>query len=295
MFWWYYLNEKLWNNIFCFDENKPLWITEMIEWNILDAKKWKKRVFREKNENISTGSLPSQGWHKLSLEWENYVWLENCILQKRTLWNWNSQFIFLVDNHNWALWCWKYAIDEWIIKNGAKLLHIDQHSDMNDNWYLKGKKGEKNGEKRNKRDRNNFEKTVIENTTIANFIKPAIDLGIISEVELVLTEYKLLQTPIIPLNRGKISGNIDQISCPDKGRLGRVCEKTSKEGFFIEDGILDIDLDFWDKRAGYENLDKHKKIIQDLISRYPVITIATSPCFIDQEYALELLNWLFGE
>ncbi len=49
--------------------------------------------------------------------------------------------------------------------------------------------------------------------------------------ELLKIVFHLMQTPIVPLIRGKISGNntnsnTDQISCPDKGRLGRVCEKS---------------------------------------------------------------------
>jgi hypothetical protein len=86
-----------------------------------------------------------------------------------------------------------------------------------------------------------------------NFIQPAMKSWLINHVEQINTEYKLL--------------NYETRN---------------------NDIILDIDLDFWAPEMSiekyYETLEKTK----NLISRSRVVTIATSPYFLDQQLAIKI-------
>ena len=71
----------------------------------------------------------------------------------------------------------------------------------------------------------------------------------------------------------------------------------SSYGFDIEvDGeyVLDIDLDIFSKDMDYIPYDFKLNKIKDLIKGAKVITIATSPYFIEQEYAIKVLKELFN-
>ena len=51
--------------------------------------------------------------------------------------------------------------------------------------------------------------------------------------------------------------------------------------------ILDIDVDFWE---GKNDIDNDIKIIKNLIKNVALVTIATSPYFIDQNTAIEIIK-----
>ncbi|SCI30746.1 MULTISPECIES: UPF0489 family protein [unclassified Romboutsia] len=92
---------------------------------------------------------------------------------------------------------------------------------------------------------------------VGNFIKPALKYGIFSEVIIIDSSY----------------------------------------GFDINiDGeyILDIDLDIFSKDMDYIPYDLRLNKIKDLIKGAKVITIATSPYFIEQDYAIKVLKELFN-
>lgn len=58
--------------------------------------------------------------------------------------------------------------------------------------------------------------------------------------------------------------------------------------------VLDIDLDIFSKDMEYISYDKRISKIKELIKGAKVITIASSPFFIDQEYAIKVLKELFN-
>lgn len=58
--------------------------------------------------------------------------------------------------------------------------------------------------------------------------------------------------------------------------------------------VLDIDLDIFSKDMDYIPYDLKIKKIKQLIEKAKVITIASSPFFIDQEYAIKVLKELFN-
>lgn len=61
-----------------------------------------------------------------------------------------------------------------------------------------------------------------------------------------------------------------------------------------EEFVLDIDLDIFSKDMEYISYDLRIKKIKELIEKAKVITIASSPFFIDQEYAIKVLKELFN-
>lgn len=88
-----------------------------------------------------------------------------------------------------------------------------------------------------------------------NFIQPALDCWIIWNVKQIRTEYSLLWY------------------------------KWEEKDF-----ILDIDLDFWDSSMGIENKVWTIQKIKELIKQASLVTIATSPYFLDQNRAIDLLK-----
>lgn len=58
--------------------------------------------------------------------------------------------------------------------------------------------------------------------------------------------------------------------------------------------VLDIDLDIFSKDMEYISYDLRINKIKELIGKAKVITIASSPFFIEQEYAIKVLKELFN-
>lgn len=61
-----------------------------------------------------------------------------------------------------------------------------------------------------------------------------------------------------------------------------------------ENIILNLDLDFFEPNLDYIDYDLKKKVILDIAKKAKVITIATSPFFIDQELALKVFKDIFS-
>ena len=58
--------------------------------------------------------------------------------------------------------------------------------------------------------------------------------------------------------------------------------------------VLDIDLDIFSKDMDYIPYELKISKIKELIEKSKVITIASSPFFINQEYAIKVLKELFN-
>ena len=84
----------------------------------------------------------------------------------------------------------------------------------------------------------------------------------------------------------------------EAGTIGKIQFVTSEaslsdEKFFDEKNkILNIDLDFFAPELDYINFEKAKHFIQEHAKTASLITIATSPFFIEQERALRILKKL---
>ncbi len=92
---------------------------------------------------------------------------------------------------------------------------------------------------------------------VGNFIKPALEYNLFSEVIIVDSMYSF---------NLEITGEY----------------------------VLDIDLDIFSKDMDYINRDFKMSKIKEYIEKSTVITVATSPFFIDQNYAIKVLKELFN-
>ncbi len=191
------------------------------------------------------------------------VWLNTHLLT-----SYQTVPVVIVDNHNYVLphrWHLMKDLGMSLDSNlgtnissqsPVSLIHIDQHADMNEPArYL---------DEQDLVSMDTLFDYTRDQTTIASFIRPALQAWWISNVVQVRSSSALY----------------DLGSC------------------WVDDGlyILDIDLDFRDPRARYstQEMDRMIPLTQKLMSQAHLITIATSPLFIDQEYALGLLRRLFG-
>lgn len=60
------------------------------------------------------------------------------------------------------------------------------------------------------------------------------------------------------------------------------------------DYVLDLDLDFWDEAMGIERFDLSFEKVRSLIRSAKILTIATSPYFLDPQRAIALLRKIFS-
>ena len=162
--------------------------------------------------------------------------------------------IIIVDNHNHVFYFWYEARKNGVISDGSTLIHIDQHKDMRKpDSFLP------------KTDSNDLQKVFEYTNThlnVGNYIPPAINERLIGEV--------------IP-----ITSESEIISAKHEARSTK------------HDIILNIDLDFWAPEMNYINNKLKLDITKKWMEKADLITIATSPFFIDQELALKVLKELF--
>ncbi len=68
---------------------------------------------------------------------------------------------------------------------------------------------------------------------------------------------------------------------------------TADEKLEQEEYILDIDLDFWHPDMSIEQFDTTIQQTRKLIQHAKYITIATSPYFLDQQLAIDIIEKIF--
>lgn len=168
----------------------------------------------------------------------------------------NNPSIFIFDNHNHAPIFWHYTTRQ-SRPNPPILIHIDQHSDC---WK------NKEALKLNKKEYDLWKVFHFynEKCNVGNFIQPSLKSWIIS----------------------------NQI---------QIRSSTALQSLKIENNqnyILDIDLDFclsWIDRTKTDNdsIDILKTKFNELWESASCITIATSPYFLDQNIAIEIIKTIF--
>jgi len=237
------ITENIGNNVFCFDKQKntKIYIPSLITVDIIEFKSnienylkiWKKTVFREE-----------KNWKIIE-----FKWLEKFIEIKS-----ENQTIYIIDNHNHALYFRYKEYFAWNIDKWVSLVHMDQHTDMNENSFSIT----------NNNLENIFDFTN-NNCNVWNFIKPAVEEWLIWKITQINTEYSLLNIQNSPIlgDRGNLTGNWE---------------------------ILDIDLDFRALEMSIEKYQETIDITKNLIQSSRVVTIATSPFFLDQKLAIKIIK-----
>lgn len=164
--------------------------------------------------------------------------------------------IVITDNHNHVLPYWLEYLST-SDTSQSKLVHIDQHSDLWSNH---------NQINQSKLDDSQYTRDFTHlNCNIGNFITPCIQSWIISEMVQIRTEYTLSEIANLLKSSDKI---------------------------FWHHMILDIDLDFWAPQMWIIDIEQTMTQVRILMDQADMITIATSPYFIDQQLAIDLLHLL---
>lgn len=193
---------------------------------------------------------------------------------------WLKHFVFLkdakvptwiMDNHNHAFAFWHKAYLKWWIKKWSLLIHIDQHTDLATPGNFPAWK---HPEESHEGLVENYTNTDL---TIADFIVPALATGLLSGAVMVTGEDRNGAGVFVWENEKLVKKSAQLWTINDKPETPKSL-------------ILDIDIDYFSQ--GFDDA-KTLETTKYWIERANIITIATSPLFIDQEKALEYLRKLF--
>lgn len=261
---WFYITEPVWNNALSYGdrENKSLYVPSIAEATIDDVKKWVEIVFEDFDFNWKLRAFTGlQNFYRIA---------------------WQGKEIVLFDNHNHAFYFWYEARSKWLIWNNCLLMHIDEHSDMRDPWTTL--------EKPKTESLQEVFRFTNHTLNVWNYIVPALREGLVWDVvqirnETNLRDYLEKYSPHpTPLPRGEGIEQSVATSLP----LGEIEWGQSR------DIILNLDLDFFQPDLDFIDYELKKKVVLDVAKRAKVITVASSPFFIDQDLALKVFKDLFG-
>lgn len=168
--------------------------------------------------------------------------------------NWKP--IFLFDNHNHAFYFWYEARKKWIIWDNNLLVHIDEHADTRDplEYLLKPESFDL---------KKVFKYTNFGKINVWNYIIPALKEGIIWQIIQIRNETNLQD--YLKNNKNYEWKNI----------------------------ILNLDLDFFSPGLDYIDYELKKQVILDIAKTASLITVSTSPFFINQELSIKVFKDLF--
>lgn len=194
----------------------------------------------------------------------------------------NNTPVYVFDDHNMALFGWCEAFLEGRLEAGATLKHYDAHSD--------------NGKPPNKfLEKKDFLRgwwTLAEAATYAcsipcgHFIQPAIHMGLVGNFDWFPDHY-----------RGLPKHRFDRFSQLMYRTVGTAYSLYCY-GFSSpppERKIVDIDLDYFNRMASQETTRETLAVMRTDMLDAGVITVATSPVYIDPQRAVNLAQQLLSE
>lgn len=193
-------------------------------------------------------------------------------------WGENSTPIYIVDNHQNALYCWFEALYEEKIEQGAELIHYDYHSDASTasprapiisadamktgSWKL------------------DDVLEMVKKIGCWGFIEPAMRSGLVGNFTYV--------TPRIG-SYSYFYPKTDDSAARHEMSITDYIQNPSHVGQRRK--IVDIDLDFFAyKRLDQEVQELEIKMMRRDINTAGVVTFATSPGFIAQDRAIDLVR-----
>lgn len=234
----FYLSDPIGNNEFSFNEreNRKIYVPSLIRKEI--------HMDNFNLDFVKLGEIPSfieieDGVERVCYGLEHMYEIDLIIDAEK------KKKIFLFDNHNHAFYFWCRSIISGHLKKGKSLLHVDQHKDTRF-------PSDFDVDISNIDDVVNYTNRVL---NVGNFIQPAMNFGIFSELVIVDSKYGL---------------DLDMPS----------------------DYILDLDLDFFSRDMDYIDLDFRIDRVKEYIQETDLITVATSPYFIEQERAIDMFERL---
>lgn len=254
----FYITEEIWNNVFSFLEREKLnWRkSELFVPSLKKIENFDEIKLQVDNDKIAFEDF----WFDDRLS-TNY-WLKNFY---EIEWNWKK--IFLFDNHNHALYFWYLAKEKWLISEKNNILyHIDEHADSRDSGEILGKTDLQSI----------FEYTNFSKINVGNYIVPA-------EKEWLI--WKTIQIRNTQNLEYYLKGQTQDLPLQEKCR-GESCVHPKNI-------ILNLDLDFFQPDLDFIDYDLKKKVILDIAGKASIITVSTSPFFIDQKLAIKVFKDLF--
>lgn len=250
------------NNAISFQKRKMLWSDCMIR--IPSLKRWARNDVRMASSGVAYEYVDEK-WKLISSSG-----LEDFVEIKA----WHKS-IYIIDNHNHAFAMWWRSFFTWDIARWSQLIHIDQHSDLAEplEWFNEELKNyrhldrsevKRNGVKRSHEISQllrRIDRYTNEVLTIADFIKPAHEIGLIRDYVSILTEYSLERFSFANIS-------------------------------WWDSYILDIDLDFRAPEMSISDYNTTLSQVRSLIASEQVwcVTIASSPTYIAPELALQVLH-----
>lgn len=172
---------------------------------------------------------------------------------------WGGIPFHVFDNHNYALAFWLEAYASGILPKGFRLVHVDMHSDL---W--------KNGSDLDLErvgDGEYVEDFVNRKTEVGNYIDPAIRCGLVGEIVKIEGEGEL-ESALVRLENGEIDFNVPT--------------------------VLNLDLDFFAPDLDYVPFEVKKRAILAFAKKSRIVTVATSPGFIEGGLVLRAFRDVFG-
>lgn len=241
----FYIKEPVGNNLFSYERriNKKIYVPNIIEGNFTEIK--------ESNE-IAFVEVDDENKEHINYGLEKFIKREN---------------VYLFDNHNHTYFFFKKFLRE---NNISKIgfIHIDQHKDMREpSIYLEEFKKTKKIDKYKKEFYScNLEEEYIDfvytnfELNVGNFIKPLLQEGKISNLEIIDSEYKM---------------------------------EEFKSKKILYDYVLDLDLDFFSEDMDYIDMKKKLFFVKEVAKKAKAIFVATSPYFISFNRAKETFYNIF--
>lgn len=162
--------------------------------------------------------------------------------------------IYLFDNHNHAYFFWHLARLEGIVQNNAILFHIDEHADMRNPEVFLSQ--EELQDKEKIYDYTNFV------LNVGNYIIPAEKDWLVKKTYQIRSETALREILALEIHETNI--------------------------------ILNLDLDFFHPDLDFIPYSLKKEVVLKLAKKSKLITVASSPYFIDQTLAIKVFKDLFN-
>lgn len=254
----FFLTKPVGNNAFSYEKRKEkqIFVSSFIQWNPinpLEIVEGDHPVFVEMVEGTEQIYKGLKQFVEISMQNKN---------------------IYLFDNHNHGFYVIFKEVFTKSIARGLPLIHFDQHKDMRIpdlafhevsdidckvDDFLKSVYGEIEFHQRivhRELDKAFYYTNEILN--VGNFLQPLLQEDMISEVVMMDSSYQLKK------------------------------EQNIREEY--QDYILDIDLDFFSSDMDYIAYDEKIKVIKKFVDRAKLITICTSPFFVDFERAKKALH-----
>ena len=294
-----FISEPISNNRLNFHERgkQEIYVPSLIEWTMDDVKLWEQTVIEGEVEGkIIAG-----------------IWLEHLIFLKDA-----RVPTWIMDNHNHAFAFWHDALAKWYIQMWSLLVHIDQHTDLATPLALPIQnakfKVQNNGLLKNS-DKAPLSRGVAwnaggfesDNPPIEVWIIPPLDRGALGEkvwtfsnleeVEEYTNTILTIADFIIPAMANGLIAEALMVTGEDRfwaGFFGWEHNERVRKGAQIttlgkRTLIVDLDLDYF--AQGYDERET-SATVRYWLAKADIITIATSPLFIDQEKALHILKSL---